>query len=80
LVNGTGYAIFAIGLAVTMSVIGVLNMAHGELAMLGAILTYSFMTALGLNYFLAGIIAIIAATAHYSDKFPSTLRSGISVR
>lgn len=63
LVNGVGIALFATGFSVGLSVVGIINMAHGELCMLGAIFSYTFMTFLGINYFVAGVIAILAIAA-----------------
>ncbi len=38
--------LIAIGLAITFGVMGVINMAHGELMMLGAYTTYVVQTAM----------------------------------
>ncbi len=59
LVNGTSYVVFSVGLTLIFGVMGVLNLAHGEIAMLGAMLAYALMTYLGLNYFLALPLSVI---------------------
>ena len=43
---GSVLVLSAIGLAITFGVMGVINMAHGELMMLGAYTTYVVQTAL----------------------------------
>ena len=58
LINGASYVIFAIGLILIFGVMSVFNIAHGEIAMIGAMFAYALMTYLGLNYFLALPLAI----------------------
>jgi len=43
---GSVLVLIAIGLAITFGVMGVINMAHGELMMLGAYTTYAVQTAM----------------------------------
>lgn len=62
-VAGVNYALFAAGLTLVFGIMFVLNLAHGELFMLGAILTYVLMTYLGMNFFLAMFITIASVAA-----------------
>jgi len=50
LVNGSFYAVLSLGLAVIFGLLNVINFAHGALFMLGALLAWLGMDALGLNY------------------------------
>ena len=63
LVNGVNYALFALGLTLVFGIMFVVNMAHGELFMMGAILTYFIMTFLGMDFFLAAFIGILSVAA-----------------
>lgn len=58
--NGVVYIVFASGLSVVFGVMTVVNFAHGELYMLGAMLVYVFATVLGLNFFLSVAVSIAA--------------------
>ncbi|WP_422370051.1 urea ABC transporter permease subunit UrtB [Hoeflea sp.] len=49
---GSIFLVAALGLAIIYGTAGVINMAHGELIMLGAYSTYMMQTALGLPFFL----------------------------
>lgn len=60
LISGVTYVLFAAGLTLIFGVMGVFNMAHGELYMLGAMLLGSLMLYLGMNYFLAAVICIVS--------------------
>jgi urea transport system permease protein len=57
---GSVLVLIAIGLAITFGVIGVINMAHGELMMLGAYTTYVVQTAMP-NHIGISILAAIPA-------------------
>lgn len=57
------YALFATGLTLVFGILFVINLAHGELFMLGAILAYVLMTHLGMNFFLAAFITIALVAA-----------------
>ena len=59
---GLGYALAAIGLALIFGILGQVNIAHGELYMLGAFLLLSGMQTLGLPY-AAAALAVIAVMA-----------------
>ena len=63
LVNGTSYALFATGLTLIFGIMFVMNFAHGEIFMLGAIIVHVLMKFLGLNFFAAAVIAIAAVAA-----------------
>jgi len=56
--NGVVYILFASGLSLVFGVMRVVNFAHGELYMLGAMLVYTFATMLGLNFFLSVAISV----------------------
>lgn len=60
---GSVLVLAAIGLAITFGVIGVINMAHGELIMLGAYTTYVIQQLLPNSIGLALILSIPAAFA-----------------
>ena len=57
---GSVLVLIAIGLAITFGVMGVINMAHGELMMLGAYTTYVVQTAMP-NHIGASILVAIPA-------------------
>lgn len=59
LMQGAVYVIFAMGLTLGFGVMGIMNLAHGELCMLGAMGVYSLMTYLGLPFFPAAAICIV---------------------
>ncbi len=63
LVTGVNYALFATGLTLVFGMMFVVNMAHGALFMIGAIVAYVLMTFLGMNFFLAAVIAIVSVAA-----------------
>ena len=58
---GSVLVLAAIGLAITFGVMGVINMAHGELIMLGAYTTYMFQTLLPQSTGLALLLSIPGA-------------------
>ncbi len=58
---GSVLALAAIGLAITFGVMGVINMAHGELIMIGAYTTYSIQQLMPGHIALSIIVAIPAA-------------------
>ncbi|HEY2843507.1 MAG TPA: urea ABC transporter permease subunit UrtB [Bryobacteraceae bacterium] len=58
---GSVLVLIAIGLAITFGVMGVINMAHGELMMLGAYTTYVVQTAMPGHIGLSILVAIPAA-------------------
>jgi urea transport system permease protein len=58
---GSVLVLIAIGLAITFGVMGVINMAHGELMMLGAYTTYAVQTAMPGYVGISILLAIPAA-------------------
>jgi urea transport system permease protein len=60
---GSVLVLIAIGLAITFGVMGVINMAHGELMMLGAYTTYVVQTAMPNHIGISILVAIPAAFA-----------------
>ena len=62
LIVGVGYVLFATGLTLAFGTMRIINMAHGELYMLGGILLYSIMDFFGLNYFLGMAIVLLIAS------------------
>ena len=66
LLNGSIYVIFAAGLSLVFGVLRVINMAHGELTMLGAMLLYTATKLVGLGYFAgAALVVVIMALAGF---------------
>ena len=66
LLNGSIYVIFAAGLSLVFGVMRVINMAHGELTMLGAMLLYTATKLVGLGYFAgAALVVVIMALAGF---------------
>src|SRR5512143_1659898 len=60
LVNGVllgfTYAAIALGLSLTLGVLGIVNMAHSALLVLGALVTWQLINGLGLDPILAGTL------------------------
>jgi branched-chain amino acid transport system permease protein len=52
------YALFAAGLSLVFGIMRLVNLAHGDLIVLGAYLLLAITTALGLNPFLAALLAM----------------------
>jgi branched-chain amino acid transport system permease protein len=57
LINGSFYALLSLGLAVIFGLLRVINFAHGAQYMLGAFVALLLLQYLGINYWLALIIA-----------------------
>jgi branched-chain amino acid transport system permease protein len=53
------YILVALGLTLVLSIMGIVQLAHGEIYMLGAYGTYYFCVSLGLHYLLALIISTL---------------------
>ena len=66
LLNGSIYVIFAAGLSLVFGVMRVINMAHGELTMLGAMLLFTVTSVVGLSYFAgAALVVVMMALAGF---------------
>jgi branched-chain amino acid transport system permease protein len=63
LINGSFYALLSLGLAVIFGMLNIINFAHGAQYMLGAFGAYFLLQYLGLNYWLALIVAPIVVGA-----------------
>ena len=63
IVNGLAssgiYILVALGLTLVMSIMGIVQMSHGEIYMIGAYCAYYLVVHLGLNFFLALLIAVV---------------------
>jgi branched-chain amino acid transport system permease protein len=59
LMLGTTYALVAIGLTMIFGMMGVINFAHGELYMLGAVFAYYLISSTGMSFFPALCLVII---------------------
>jgi branched-chain amino acid transport system permease protein len=60
IMNGSGYILFASGIALTFGVMKVMNFAHGELYMIGGMLFFSLTSYAGMGTGAAMLIAILA--------------------
>jgi branched-chain amino acid transport system permease protein len=63
LVNGSSYAVLSLGLAVIFGLLNVINFAHGALFMLGAMLAWLGLDALGLNYWFMLVLSPLVVGA-----------------
>ena len=59
LMSGWIYILVALGLTLVLSIVGIVQLAHGEIYMIGAYLVYYFCVTAGLNFFLSLLISII---------------------
>lgn len=60
---GASYALIAMGLTVIFGLMNIANFAHGQFYMMGGFLAYYLTTALGFNYFIALIAAVLIVMA-----------------
>jgi branched-chain amino acid transport system permease protein len=60
IMSGAIYVLMAIGIVISLNVLRVVNLAHGQAIMIGGFLTYFLTGVYGLNLFLALIIVFIA--------------------
>jgi branched-chain amino acid transport system permease protein len=63
LVNGSFYAMLSLGLAVIFGLLGIVNFAHGALYMIGAYVAWGALEYLGLNYWVALLLAPLVVGA-----------------
>jgi len=59
IMNGSGYILFAAGMALTFGVMRVMNFAHGEIYMMGGMLTYALTRSAGMNIVEASVLAVL---------------------
>ncbi|WP_372527248.1 branched-chain amino acid ABC transporter permease [Piscinibacter sp.] len=57
LINGSFYAVLSLGLAVIFGLLNIINFSHGALYMLGAFLALLGLNHLGMNYWVALLVA-----------------------
>jgi branched-chain amino acid transport system permease protein len=57
-VTGIAYILFAMGLNMIFGMLGIINMAHGEVYMLGAMLFWTMTGLLHLNFLLSFVLAV----------------------
>lgn len=71
LVNGTFYALSALGLTLIFGLMRLVNFAHGEFYMMGGILGWVVTSQLGLDFFsgLVIVVAVMAAFGWLLDRF-----------
>lgn len=63
LMLGIIYSLIALGLTLIISIMRIINFAHGQLYMLGAFVFYLFYTQIHLNYFISILVAIVLIAA-----------------
>lgn len=63
LINGSFYAILSLGLAVIFGLLNIINFTHGAQYMMGAFVAWMALNYLGLNYWVALVLAPIAVGA-----------------
>jgi len=62
LIIGGGYALMGIGLTLIFGIMRVVNFAHGEFYMLGAFLLFTGFSLFGVNFFAAGLLAVVGVS------------------
>jgi branched-chain amino acid transport system permease protein len=63
LILGGTYALLGIGLTLIFGIMRVVNFTHGELYAFGAYMVYFFAMVLGINFFLALVVAVLLGIA-----------------
>jgi branched-chain amino acid transport system permease protein len=63
LILGGTYALLGIGLTLIFGIMRVVNFTHGELYALGAYMVYFFAMVLGINFFVALVVAVLIGIA-----------------
>ncbi len=54
------YVLIAVGLSLVLSIMNIVQLSHGEVYMIGAYVVYYFCAGLGLSFYLAFVIAVLA--------------------
>lgn len=57
--SGWIYILVALGLTLVLSIVGIVQLAHGEIYMVGAYIVYYFCVSIGLNFFWSLILSMI---------------------
>jgi branched-chain amino acid transport system permease protein len=57
--SGWIYILVALGLTLVLSIVGIVQLAHGEIYMIGAYVIYYFCVVAGLNFFLSLLISVL---------------------
>ena len=76
LVQGSIYALIALGYTMVYGIMGLINFAHGEVVMIGTLVTISvagFMIKAGMPVMLAGMALIIGGIATLNRREPVVL-------
>ncbi|HYB21527.1 MAG TPA: branched-chain amino acid ABC transporter permease [Thermodesulfobacteriota bacterium] len=60
IVLGSTYGLMAIGLTILFGILNIINLAHGEIYMLGAFVAYFLVVLWGVNFFFALVVATLA--------------------
>jgi branched-chain amino acid transport system permease protein len=63
LLIGSSYALIALGLTVIFGLMNIANFAHGQFYMMGGFFAYFLTASLGLNYFVAMVVAVLLVVA-----------------
>ena len=58
LILGANYALMAIGLTIVFGILGIVNLAHGEIFMFGAFVAWYVVAGLKMNFFVALLVAM----------------------
>jgi len=61
--SGSIYILVALGLALVMGIMGIFQLAHGEIYMFGAYVTYAFCVVIGLPFMLALVLSALVMGA-----------------
>jgi len=59
LMSGWIYILVALGLTLVLSIVGIVQLAHGEIYMVGAYIVYYFCVSMGLNFYISLIVSIL---------------------
>jgi branched-chain amino acid transport system permease protein len=54
------YVLIAVGLSLVMSIMNIVQLSHGEVYMIGSYVVYYFTASLGLSFYLAFVISVVA--------------------